>query len=115
MKLLRNSRTIFLSSALACTLAMHARADLITNGGFESGFSGWSRANQVGSDGQFFAQTGTASPVNGFTVPAPPQGTTAAMTDALGPGSHVLYQDFLVPALVPGAAHGFALYINNHH
>src|SRR5438046_94262 len=100
MKILRNSRTIFLSSALACTLAIQARADII-NGGFESGFTGWSRADQVGGNGQFLTQTGTASPVNQFPVPAPPQGITAAMTDALGPGSHVLYQDFVVPSVVP--------------
>jgi len=115
MKTMCISRTIFLSSALACTLAMQARADLITNGGFESGFSGWTRANQLGSDGQFFAQTGILSPVNSFTVPAPPQGLTAAMTDALGPGAHVLYQDFVVPSVVPGASIGFALFINNNN
>jgi len=104
---------MLLSSALACTLAIQAHAELITNGGFKSGFSGWTRADQLGSEGQFALQTGTGSPVNAFTVAAPPQGTSAAMTDAFGPGSHVLYQDFLVPSLVPGATIGFSLYINN--
>src|SRR3954466_7364699 len=93
---------------LVCALALRAQAASINNGGFESGFSGWTRADQLGSEGQFALQTGTVSPVNAFTVAAPPQGTPAAMTDAFGPGSHVLYQDFLVPSLVPGATIGFS-------
>jgi hypothetical protein len=72
-------------------------ANLITNGGFEAGLTGWTVADQVGSDGTFTQQSGTASPVNGDVVPPPPEGTFAAMTDAMGPGSHVLYQDFVVP------------------
>jgi hypothetical protein len=84
---------------------------LILNGGFESGFSSWIRVNQVGSEGTFFLQTGTLSPVIGDPVPSPPEGVTAAMTDAAGPGSHVLYQDFLVPA--EGALLSFNLFIGN--
>ena len=61
---------------------------LILNGGFESGFSSWIRVNQVGSEGTFFLQTGTLSPLVGDPVPSPPEGVTAAMTDAAGPGSH---------------------------
>ena len=63
---------------------------LILNGGFESGFTSWTRLNQLGSEGAFSLQTGTVSPVNGDPVPPPPGGMFAAMTDALGPGSHVL-------------------------
>ena len=69
---------------------------LILNGGFETGFSSWVRADQLGSEGTFSLQNGTASPVNGDAVPAPPKGVAAAMTDAGAPGSHVLYQDFVV-------------------
>jgi hypothetical protein len=73
-----------------------ARADLITNGGFESGFAGWTVVNETGSSGNWFVQTGIFSPVNGFPVPAPPGGTNAAMTDQGGPGSHALLQPFTV-------------------
>lgn len=93
-----------------------ARADLlINNGGFETGFASWTLADQVGSEGTFALQTGTTSPVNGQTVPAPPGGTTAAMTDAQGPGSHVLYQDFVVPTAFPigSAILTFDLFIGN--
>src|SRR5262249_28226745 len=57
------------------------------------------------------SQSGTVSPVNSDPVPAPPQGTSAAMTDAPGPGSHVLYQDFVATA--DAAALSFALFIGN--
>ena len=82
---------------LAATSPVHA-IPVIANGGFEAGFASWTRVDQLGSEGTFFSQSGTLSPVNGDPVPAPPQGTTAAMTDAPGPGSHVLYQDFAATA-----------------
>lgn len=99
-------------SAIVFCASVHA--GLVVNGGFESGLSGWSIADQIGSDGSFLLQTGTASPTNGFPVAEPVQGSNAAMTDALGPGSHVLYQDVMVPQTftVPWAA-TFYLYINN--
>lgn len=98
---------------LACVDGRAHAQELITNGGFESGFSGWTRVNQIGSDGTFHLQSGATSPVNGFAVPPPPQGLNAAMTDSVGPGTHVLYQDFVVPVAVPVATLRFSLYINN--
>src|SRR6266446_2360442 len=95
---------------LAATSSVHA-IPVIANGGFESGLTSWTRVDQLGSEGTFFSQSGTASPVNGALVPAPPEGTMAAMTDAQGPGSHVLYQDFAATA--GGAALSFALFIGN--
>lgn len=100
-------------AALALTLTPGLHAALITNGDFEAGLTGWVRADQIGSEGTFFLQTGTSSPVNLLPVPPPPQGTRAAMTDAEGPGSHVLYQDFVVPGSVPSAFAQFSLFINN--
>ncbi len=90
-----------------------AHAGLITNGTFDAGLAGWTTQNQLGSDGSFSVQTGTTSPINAFTVAAPPQGTTAAMTDAEGPGTHVLYQNFLVPLSVPNAVFAFSYFLNN--
>ena len=98
---------------LGCALSPAAFAGLIANGGFEAGFSNWNRVNLIGSEGTFVLQTGTTSPVNDDAVPAPPGGVTAAMTDALGPGSHVLYQDFLVPTSVGGGLLTFQLFTGN--
>jgi hypothetical protein len=95
--------------------ARPARADLqlINNGGFEAGFASWNRQEFPGSDGTFSLQTGTSSPVNGDPVPAPPGGTTAAMTDAQGPGSHVLFQDFVVPVGTTSGTLRFSLFVGN--
>jgi hypothetical protein len=84
---------------------------ILDNGGFESGFASWARVDQTGSEGTFELQSGTTSPVNGDPVPAPPEGTTAAMSDAQGPGTHVLYQDFVATA--DAATLSFELFIGN--
>jgi len=90
----------------------------VTNGGFEtnggagtSTFTGWTVVDQTGGSGSWFVQTGTGSPLNGFTTPAPTEGAFAAMTDQTGPGSHVLYQDVTVPAA--GGTLNFDLFIDN--
>lgn len=100
---------------LLCLVSVpSAQAQLILNGGFESGFTSWVRSDQLGSDGTFFIQSGTTSPVSGSVVPAPPGGIQAAMSDAQGPGTHVLYQDFVVPtASLASAQLNFSLFIGN--
>ena len=89
-------------AALATGGPLHA-APVITNGGFESGFAGWIRSDQVGSEGTFSLQSGT--------VPAPPGGLFAAMSDGTGPGSHVLFQDFV--ASIANATLRFDLFLGN--
>ena len=88
-------------------------AATIVNGGFETGsFTGWTVANQPGGSGDWFVYTGTSTPLNGFPVAAPPEGTHAAVTDQGGPGSHVLYQEV---ALESGFGHtlSFDVYYEN--
>jgi hypothetical protein len=107
--------TAVVAMALSSAAARPVRADfeLINNGGFEAGFAGWTRADSLGSEGSFFLQSGSTSPVNFDPVPAPPGGLAAAMSDAQGPGSHVLYQDFVVPTGVTSATLQFRLFIGN--
>lgn len=88
-------------------------AEIINNGGFSAGLTGWTKADQTGSDGTFSVQTGTVSPLTGTPVPAPAGAPNAAMTDAQGPGSHVLYQDFVVTAPVASAVLSFNLFLGN--
>jgi len=107
-----------LGAALACWLCLPAHAALvIDNGGFEAGLSGWSTVNLFdfpgGGSGSFFSQTGTGSPLLGISVPPPPQGAFAAMTDAEGPGSHLLFQDFVVPASVGTTLLSFDVFVGN--
>ncbi len=70
-----------------------------TNGGAGTNVLGsWTVVDQAGSDGSWLAQTGTLTPTSGNTVPAPPDGAFAAMSDQEAEGSHILYQDVTVPA-----------------
>ena len=70
--------------------------------------------DQIGSEGTFSVQSGTSSPVSGTPVPAPPGGVQAAMSDALGPGTHLLYQDFVVPTTANlGGVLSFSLFVGN--
>jgi hypothetical protein len=62
------------AALLAAALAAPASAQIIINGSFESGFTGWTRLEQTGSNGTFALQSGAVSPVNAFAVPAPPAG-----------------------------------------
>jgi len=111
MRLILKGTTILV--LIVCSLATVASAATINNGTFETGLTGWTRVDQVGSEGSFGVQTGTVSLVNGFPVPAPPEGSRAAMTDAQGPGAHILYQDFVVPTGLLNPTLTFMLYINN--
>jgi hypothetical protein len=88
-------------------------ASILLNGGFESGFANWTLVDEPGGAlAGWQIQTGTLSPVNLITVPAPPQGTHAAMTDAGGAGSHALLQSFTV---APGflTTLSFNLFVGN--
>ncbi|MGR9105876.1 MAG: PKD domain-containing protein [Gammaproteobacteria bacterium] len=69
----------------------------VVNGGFEDGsLSGW---GVVGNNfGQWYAYSGTSSPLTGRAIAAPPEGLYAATTDQVGAGVRILYQDITVPA-----------------
>jgi hypothetical protein len=100
--------------AVALTSARPAQAsNIILNGGFETFFAGWTMVDQAGGSGGWFQQAGNISPLNGFLVGVPPQGSLAAMTDQTGPGSHVLYQDIVIPAAVSAATLDFQYFISN--
>jgi hypothetical protein len=95
---------------------------LLLNGDFEDGggsLAGWTVQNWDPNHfpGNWFVQSGTFSPQSGFPVPAPPGPTHAAMTDSylFGPGSHVLYQDFVVPSSFSAASISFDLFIGNRN
>ncbi|UCV21916.1 hypothetical protein [Ferribacterium limneticum] len=108
----RHLLSLLIAPVLAMLLLAPAHAvPSLSNGGFEAGLSGWTTADQTGSDGTFYVQSGILSPASGSDVPAPPQGTSAAMSDAGAPGSHVLYQDFVASA--GNATLSFQLFIGN--
>ena len=96
----------------------------VTNGGFEVNggpnteiMAGWTTFDQPGWDQiGFRVQTGTTTPVPGgvFTVPPPPEGLFAAMSNQSGPGSHIIYQDISLPTNGNGQL-SFRLFIGNRN
>lgn len=108
-------RTTLISAATVLMTGASAHGvSLLANGSFEAGLTSWSTADQLGSDGSFLVQSGTTSPLNAFDVAAPAHGLSAAMTDAGAGGSHVLYQDFTIPADVTSGTVSFKLFLRNH-
>jgi hypothetical protein len=105
--------TALFSAALAVILGHASAAQIITNGAFDAGLTGWTKSDLTGSDGTFSVQTGTVSPISGTAVAAPPSPPNSAMTDAQGPGTHVLYQDFAVTEPVGSAVLTFSLFLGN--
>ena len=105
--------TVFALIGLFSLAAVANASPILTNGSFESGLTAWTVVDQAEGSGSWFSQTGTQSPLNSFDVPVPPDGSFAAMTDQFGPGSHVLYQDFVVPAEVTNASLSFDYFTNN--
>jgi hypothetical protein len=108
-------------AACAALSGAAGAANLIVNGTFESNggvdtavFTGWTEVDQAGSAGSFFVQTGTAPPLSGSppVVPAPPQGSFAAMSNQGEVTASFLYQDVAIPASGP-ATFQARIYINN--
>jgi hypothetical protein len=96
-------------------LAFNANADvqLITNGGFETGLTGWTVTSSAGSGGSWFADTTTATPLTGLPTVGPFSGTGYAVTDQVGPGVNALSQDYTVPVGTTSLTLTFDMFIND--
>jgi hypothetical protein len=95
-----------------------AGAATVVNGDFESGLSGWQTVAKGAPEDQsgWFVYSGTESPLgehgSGESLPSPPSGSHAAITDQTGPSSDILYQEV---ALEPYWTHQLTmtLFYNN--
>lgn len=79
-------------------------AELLTNGGFETGdFTGWVASVRPGSGGDLFVFDGMVAPISALrltsdiVVAGPRSGTWYALTDQGGIGAYALTQAFVVP------------------
>jgi hypothetical protein len=97
--MMRRSRLIALAVAAAALAAPGAAsAAIVTNGDFETGnLSGWHEDYVNPEVGRWFNYTGTISPLESLPIPAPPQGTRAAITDQGEVSRQILYQDLTIP------------------
>jgi hypothetical protein len=87
-----------------------AGAATVVNGGFETGsLSGWNEQHDTEA-GDWFAYRGTEPPLGPgrglASIPAPPQGRFAAISDERDPDTMILWQDV---ALEPGATQVLSL------
>lgn len=83
--------------ALAAFAASAQGAELIVNGGFETGtIAGWTEINQNG--GSFSATSGNTTPLTGMATVGAASGTYYAVSDQGGPGVRGLIQNFTVGA-----------------
>src|SRR5207248_11161878 len=95
----RMNRARFVVLVLSLSCFGHA-TPLLTNGGFENGnFTGWSVFNQAASatGPNVFVIGGTSTPQSASTTVGPASGSFYAVSDQLGPGTHVVRQSFTVP------------------
>ena len=96
--------------------AQPAAAATVVNGDFETGtLAGWVQFPAPRASGGWFAYSGIDAPVSTEwendekqprTIQPPPQGNFAAISDQLGSGTRILYQDI---ALEPGMTHTLSL------
>jgi hypothetical protein len=96
--MLSRSRLLAVAFATAALLAAPgvASAAIVTNGGFETGsFSGWQVDSTTFGDWEVYS--GTSTPSFGDPVPAPPEGTHAAITEQNNVSRQLLYQDVTLP------------------
>jgi Ca2+-binding RTX toxin-like protein len=113
---LLHARLVRVCAAVAAALTVLAlasstRAATLANGDFETGsFSNWQvqDLNNVNSASTWYVYSGTAAPLFGAPIAAPPQGTFAAVTDQADPGEHFLYRDV---SLETGQTHTLSLYV----
>lgn len=106
----RPSIRSFLALIVACAAFLapsSAGAATILNGDFESGgLSGWQVHNSFPNCGSWFSYSGTSTPGTGYPFDAPPQGSTAAVSDEKCANTAVLYQDV---ALEPFWSHSLSV------
>jgi len=90
--------------------------ELIINGGFETGDTGWTKNVQLGSDGNFFnvPYAGGITPLSSMPFQLNiAGGNRFSVTDAQGPGSYALTQAFTIAPGSGNVNYSFQTFANN--
>jgi hypothetical protein len=115
--MLKFSRLSVMCGVLSSFAAMSqtaSAAELIINGGFESGLSGWTTTDSADpSQGSFFADSDVVTPLTGDATVGAFAGTGYAVSDAFGPGSHALTQTFTAPVGLTSAVLSFEMFVDD--
>jgi len=107
--------TVFVTLGILTTGTAHA-AELITNGGFETGFTGWNVSIQPGSrstNGFFIDDADGSTPFNGQATVGPASGSFYAVSDQDGPGAYALTQTFIVPGAASSVILSYDMFVND--
>jgi hypothetical protein len=118
-------RTFRVLSVVMCAVlfgATHARCaiQLVNNGNFSAGVSGWTVSNWAGGSGNWFFDTvGTTTPFSDFQISGSNKSGAAAagtyaVSDQLDPGAHALVQSFFVPGPAQSVILSFDMFVNSY-
>lgn len=105
--------TMAIAAALVATQGASA-AQLISNGGFESGLSAWTVTDLAGGSGSWYAASGSSGPDSGNSTVGPFTGSGYALTDQTGPGTHSLTQSFSVSPGASSVVLTFNMFVNSY-
>lgn len=101
-----------IATCAALAVPAGASAATVVNGDFEAGgLSGWQVYNSFPECGNWFTYSGTVTPATGFPFYAPPQGSSAAVSDEHCANTAILYQDV---ALEPFWSHSLSVNVYYH-
>ncbi|WP_294193296.1 VCBS domain-containing protein, partial [uncultured Sphingomonas sp.] len=102
-----NDAPVAVDDAISFTRTMQ----LITNGGFENGLTGW-RLTSAGG-GTFITTTGPTTTPSGFTLPAPQQGAAYAVSRQGGPAVDALEQTIIVPTGTTSLTLSYSMFVRS--
>ena len=95
---------------IACTVNA---TQLLTNGSFESGLTGWTVTNSTSDGSSWFVTNQSQTPLNGYPTVGPSNGSYYAVTDEVGPGLHAITQGFTDPLGTTSAIVSFDVFMND--
>ena len=111
MHLARHALAVFVTVSAIQVQA----ADLLTNGGFETGdFTGWTANTKTGSNGDLSVQSLMTGPHSGLSNAGPSAGQFFALSDQTNPGTYALTQAFTVASGTTSVIFKFDLFANNY-
>ena len=97
-----------------------AAIELITNGSFNAGVTGWSVSNWAdGSGNWYFDTVGTTTPLSNFQIsgsnkPGAAAAGMYAVSDQLDPGVHAMEQSIVVPGPAQSVILSFDMFVNSY-
>jgi hypothetical protein len=96
-----------------------AAIELVSNGNFNSGLSGWTVSDLAVGSGTWFADAvGSSTPMGGqstsaVNLPGASASGTYAVTDQTGGGTHAMEQSFVVPGGASSVVLSFDMFVND--